>query len=69
MGYVTRGGRNGDAILARVDMPQDVYEALTMLHTDCLDELGEDHPMTHALSRALDEVLALYAAEWSGLHA
>lgn len=66
MGYVMRGGSDGRAVLARIDTPQDVYEAVNLLHTDCIDELGEDHPVTEAMAEALTNVHLAYTSGLAG---
>jgi hypothetical protein len=45
--------------LIRVTRPQDVYNALDLLHTRCMDNLPEDSPFTVAIGKFLDAILDL----------
>jgi hypothetical protein len=51
---------NDHETLIRVTCPQDVYDALDLLHTRCMDHLDpntvEEHVITATLSRFLDEM-------------
>jgi hypothetical protein len=64
MGYVYRAASADNVIAARIDCPQDVYELLNLAHSDSVDEIGEDHPVTNALAEAMNAVSEYLSCEY-----
>lgn len=48
-----------EGVAIDIESVDEVYEAFDVLHTQVLDNLGEDNPCLQILSEAMDKVEAL----------
>jgi hypothetical protein len=46
-----------EGFCVKAESAQDVYDAIDLMHTQILDEFGEDSPILRVLERAMDSLL------------
>ena len=49
-----------DGVLVNVESPKDVFEALDEMHTQILDNLGQNHSLSRILSDFMDTIVNKY---------
>jgi hypothetical protein len=52
-----------EGVTVNVESADDVYEALDEMHTQVMENLGEDHPLTKTLADFMDTIADEYDLE------
>lgn len=47
-------------VSVNVETAQDLYDALNTMHTQVMENIGEDDPMLRILERAMEQVMEQY---------